>query len=118
MAAAAPCAFLWWLWRHRRLPRDPPNGFLVTGESGGEGSGIEPRLTPEADGGPFFELEHIARVDDERCAGGGARTTAVYTGTDADSTDSADSQVCRPAPEGGRGGGTRMCELTCGDETL
>jgi uncharacterized protein YndB with AHSA1/START domain len=47
---------------------DPPRSFAATWEFGGEVTWIELRLTPEAAGGTRFELEHIARVDDERWA--------------------------------------------------
>ena len=45
---------------------DPPRSFAATWEFGGEVSWIEVRLSPEANGGTRFELEHIAHVDDER----------------------------------------------------
>jgi len=45
---------------------DPPRSFTATWEFGGDVTWIELRLTPEADGGTRFELEHIAHVDDER----------------------------------------------------
>jgi uncharacterized protein YndB with AHSA1/START domain len=45
---------------------DPPRSFAATWEYGGDVSWIELRLSAEADGGTRFELEHIARVDDER----------------------------------------------------
>lgn len=45
---------------------DPPRSFAATWEFGGEVSWIELRLSPEANGGTRFELEHIAHVDDER----------------------------------------------------
>jgi uncharacterized protein YndB with AHSA1/START domain len=45
---------------------DPPDGFTATWEYGGEVSWIELRLTPTADGGTRFELDHIAHVDDAR----------------------------------------------------
>ncbi|MEV0810056.1 SRPBCC family protein [Micromonospora sp. NPDC050200] len=47
---------------------DPPKSFAATWEYGGDVSGIEVRLTPEADGRTRFELEHVAHVDDERWA--------------------------------------------------
>jgi uncharacterized protein YndB with AHSA1/START domain len=47
---------------------DPPKSFAATWEFGGEVSWIEVRLTPVADGGTRFELEHTAHVDDERWA--------------------------------------------------
>jgi uncharacterized protein YndB with AHSA1/START domain len=43
-----------------------PHGFSATWEYGGEVSWIELRLTAEAGGRTRFELEHTARVDDER----------------------------------------------------
>ena len=45
-----------------------PHGFSATWEFGGDVSWIELRLTPEATGRTRLELEHIARVDDERWA--------------------------------------------------
>lgn len=45
---------------------DPPRSFAATWEFGGEVSWIELRMSPEANGGTRFELEHIAHVDDER----------------------------------------------------
>src|SRR5215469_3369101 len=45
---------------------DPPRSFAATWEFGGEVTWIELRLTPETDAGTRFELEHIARIDDER----------------------------------------------------
>jgi uncharacterized protein YndB with AHSA1/START domain len=45
---------------------DPPRSFAATWEFGGEVTWIELRLTPEVDRGTHFELEHIARIDDER----------------------------------------------------
>ena len=45
---------------------DPPNGFTATWEYGGEVSWIEVRLRAEGPDRTRFELEHIARVDDER----------------------------------------------------
>ncbi|MFD5572548.1 SRPBCC family protein [Streptomyces cadmiisoli] len=47
---------------------DPPKGFFVTWEYGGEVSWIELRLTAETEERTRFELEHIAHVDDERWA--------------------------------------------------
>src|SRR5215471_4897685 len=47
---------------------DPPHSFAATWEFGGEVTWIELRLSPEADGRTRFELDHIARVDDERWA--------------------------------------------------
>jgi len=47
---------------------DPPAGFAVTWEYGGEVSWVELRLTSEPAGGTRFELEHIAHVDDTRWA--------------------------------------------------
>jgi uncharacterized protein YndB with AHSA1/START domain len=43
---------------------DPPKGFAATWEFGGQTSWIELRLTPDADGGTRFELDHIALVDE------------------------------------------------------
>ena len=43
-------------------------------------SWIEVRLTPSADGGTRFELEHIAHVDDERW-GSSARARSASAGT-------------------------------------
>jgi uncharacterized protein YndB with AHSA1/START domain len=45
---------------------DPPKGFGITWEYGGEVSWVEVRLTPTADGGTYFELDHVSHVDDER----------------------------------------------------
>ncbi|MFJ8938572.1 SRPBCC family protein [Streptomyces sp. NPDC102365] len=45
---------------------DPPKGFTATWEFGGNVSWIELRLTPVADGGTRFELDHIAPDDDEK----------------------------------------------------
>ncbi len=56
---------------------DPPNGFAATWEYGGEVSWIEVRLRPEPDGRTRFELEHVARVDDERWAEFGPGATGV-----------------------------------------
>ncbi|MFJ5259999.1 SRPBCC family protein [Streptomyces sp. NPDC088387] len=47
---------------------DPPKGFFVTWEYGGEVSWVELRLTPESEDRTRFELDHIAHVDDERWA--------------------------------------------------
>jgi uncharacterized protein YndB with AHSA1/START domain len=47
---------------------DPPNGFAATWEYGGEISWIEVRLVGESGGRTRFQLEHIARVEDERWA--------------------------------------------------
>ena len=47
---------------------DPPRSFAATWEMGGEVTWIELRLSPQANGGTRFELEHIAHVDDERWA--------------------------------------------------
>jgi uncharacterized protein YndB with AHSA1/START domain len=47
---------------------DPPRSFAATWEFGGEVTWIELRLSPDAEGGTRFELEHIAHVDDERWA--------------------------------------------------
>jgi uncharacterized protein YndB with AHSA1/START domain len=43
-----------------------PHGFSATWEIGGDVSWIELRLTPEAGGRTRLELDHIARVEDER----------------------------------------------------
>ena len=43
---------------------DPPRSFAATWEFGGEVSGIEVRLDPEADG-TLLTLEHVGHVDDE-----------------------------------------------------
>ncbi len=45
---------------------DPPTGLAATWEFDGEVSWIELRLSPAADGGTRFELDHIAHVDDQR----------------------------------------------------
>ena len=45
---------------------DPPKSFAVTWEFGGEVSWVEVRLSPTPEGGTYFQLEHIAHVDDER----------------------------------------------------
>jgi uncharacterized protein YndB with AHSA1/START domain len=45
---------------------DPPKSFAVTWEFGGEVSWVEVRLSPTPEGGTYFELEHLAHVDDER----------------------------------------------------
>jgi uncharacterized protein YndB with AHSA1/START domain len=47
---------------------EPPNGFTVTWEYGGEVSWVELRLTAEPAGATRFELEHIAHVNDEMWA--------------------------------------------------
>ena len=47
---------------------DPPKRFNITWEYDGDVSWVEVRLSPEADGGARFELEHTALVDDERWA--------------------------------------------------
>jgi uncharacterized protein YndB with AHSA1/START domain len=47
---------------------DPPKGFFATWEYGGEVSWIELRLTAEVTGRTQLEIEHIARVGDERWA--------------------------------------------------
>ena len=47
---------------------DPPRSFAATWEYGGEVTWIEVRLTAAPEGRTLFELEHIARVDDERWA--------------------------------------------------
>ena len=56
---------------------DPPNGFSATWEYGGEVSWIEVRLRAEPDGRTRFELEHIAKLDDERWAEFGPGATGV-----------------------------------------
>jgi uncharacterized protein YndB with AHSA1/START domain len=56
---------------------DPPKSFAATWEYGGEVSWIEVRLTPTADGGTRFELEHVAHVDDERWAEFGPGATGI-----------------------------------------
>jgi uncharacterized protein YndB with AHSA1/START domain len=56
---------------------DPPNGFTVTWEYGGDVSWIEARVRGEADGGTRFELEHVAHVTDERWAEFGPGATGV-----------------------------------------
>jgi uncharacterized protein YndB with AHSA1/START domain len=43
---------------------DPPHGFTATWEFGEQVSWIELRLTPRADGGTDFALDHIVPVDD------------------------------------------------------
>jgi uncharacterized protein YndB with AHSA1/START domain len=43
---------------------DPPKSFATTWEFGGKTSWIELRLTPEADGGTRFELEHTMLADE------------------------------------------------------
>jgi len=47
---------------------DPPNSFFATWEYGGAVSWIEVRLTAEAADRTRLEIEHIARVGDERWA--------------------------------------------------
>jgi uncharacterized protein YndB with AHSA1/START domain len=47
---------------------DPPNSFSATWEYGGEVSWIEVRLTAEAADRTRLEIEHLARVGDERWA--------------------------------------------------
>ena len=47
---------------------DPPKSFFATWEFGGEVSWIEVRLTAEAADQTRLEIEHIARVGDERWA--------------------------------------------------
>ena len=47
---------------------DPPKNFFATWESGGQVTWIEVRLTAEAAGETRLEIEHIARVGDERWA--------------------------------------------------
>ena len=47
---------------------DPPKSFFATWEFGGQVSWIEVRLTAEAAGETRLEIEHIARVGDERWA--------------------------------------------------
>jgi uncharacterized protein YndB with AHSA1/START domain len=47
---------------------DPPQSFSATWEYGGEVSWIELRLTAQAPGRTRMEIEHIARVGDERWA--------------------------------------------------
>jgi uncharacterized protein YndB with AHSA1/START domain len=44
---------------------DPPRSFAATWEMGGQVTWIELRLSPGANGGTRFELEHIAHVGDE-----------------------------------------------------
>ncbi|MGP4052413.1 SRPBCC family protein [Streptomyces sp. 2A115] len=44
---------------------DPPKSFAATWEYGGSISWIELRLTPGAEGGTRFELDHISHVDDD-----------------------------------------------------
>ena len=45
---------------------DPPHSFSATWEFGGDVTWLELRLSAESDGQTRLELEHIARVDDER----------------------------------------------------
>src|SRR5437016_8338188 len=47
---------------------DPPNSFAATWEYGGDVSWIEVRLTGEPGGGTRLQLQHTARVDDQRWA--------------------------------------------------
>ncbi|MHA6618718.1 SRPBCC family protein [Pseudonocardia sp. DLS-67] len=47
---------------------DPPKGFSITWEYGGDVSWVQVRLSAEPGGGARFELEHTAYVDDERWA--------------------------------------------------
>jgi uncharacterized protein YndB with AHSA1/START domain len=92
---------------------DPPKSFGATWEYGGEVSWIDVRLSPEPNGETRLELEHIARVDDERAAefGPGAvgvgwdmgfMGLAVYlsSGTPVDPNESAAwaMQASQPAP--------------------
>lgn len=56
---------------------DPPNTFSATWEYEGDVSWIEVRLRPEPRGRTRFELEHIARIDDERWAEFGPGATGV-----------------------------------------
>ncbi len=56
---------------------DPPNGFAATWEFGGEVTWIEVRLLAGPEGGTRLELEHIAHVDNERCAEFGPGATGV-----------------------------------------
>jgi uncharacterized protein YndB with AHSA1/START domain len=44
---------------------DRPRSYAATWEYGGGVSWIEVRLTPEGDGRTRFELEHVARTDDD-----------------------------------------------------
>jgi uncharacterized protein YndB with AHSA1/START domain len=44
---------------------DPPSGFTATWEYGDSVSWIELRLSPAAEGGTLFELQHISRTDDD-----------------------------------------------------
>ncbi|MEV0223430.1 SRPBCC family protein [Streptomyces sp. NPDC050704] len=44
---------------------DPPRSFAATWEYDGGVSWIELRLTPGAEGGTRFELDHISHVDDD-----------------------------------------------------
>jgi uncharacterized protein YndB with AHSA1/START domain len=45
---------------------DPPHGFDITWEYGGEVSWVTVRLTAEAPTRTRFELEHVAHVDDSK----------------------------------------------------
>lgn len=56
---------------------DPPHGFAATWEYGGEVSWIEVRLRAEPTGGTRLELDHMARIDDERWAEYGPGATGV-----------------------------------------
>jgi uncharacterized protein YndB with AHSA1/START domain len=47
---------------------DPPKGFFVTWEYGGQVSWLEVRVVPETEGRTRVELEHIAHVDDDMWA--------------------------------------------------
>lgn len=47
---------------------DPPKSFSATWEYGGDVTWIVVRLTAEGEGRTRFELDHAARVDDERWA--------------------------------------------------
>jgi uncharacterized protein YndB with AHSA1/START domain len=47
---------------------EPPRAFTATWEHGGDVSSIEVRLTAEDAARTRFELQHIARVEDERWA--------------------------------------------------
>ena len=56
---------------------DPPHAFAATWEYGGEVTWIEVRLVPEDDARTRLELDHVARVDDERWAEYGPGATGV-----------------------------------------
>jgi uncharacterized protein YndB with AHSA1/START domain len=56
---------------------DPPHGFAATWEYGGDVSGIEVRLVPEAEGRTRLELDHVAHVDDARWTEFGPGATGV-----------------------------------------